>query len=425
MNNLDDFISNFRIFLNEQCTSLDAGWIKRKRVFDTKLLINSILTLAANRSTASYRLLSTFISYENQIFEKVGNKHFSASSFCDARKKLSPYIFVDLSQWIYRYASNCIKRERWFGRNIFAIDASRLLLPKDLEEDGFYSKSEYYYYPSGSLITVFDLQMGMLYDCVFSQDSNERNGAKTLIPCLPIESVLIGDRGFFSFELLHQALEEKVEVVFRLSKESSPSEIMPFFEEDLDKIISIVPSLPTQRKLNRHGIVEQSLTVRAVSYLIGKERYVLVTTIFDDQISNLDLAKLYRSRWDIEEHFKFLKETVQIQHFHSKNIQGVLQEIFATYFLATLSQATIVIEKGGKTKEDERYEYSLTVVYGGVKKLLFALLNAAKRQIHGLVCILKECITASEYRYRPDRLYFRWSCKVISVWTRSAVGVRY
>ncbi|RYZ91501.1 MAG: IS4/IS5 family transposase [Proteobacteria bacterium] len=190
-------------------------------------------------------------------------------------------------------------------------------------------------------------------------------------------------------------------------------------------MVAICPSAPSVRVLEREGFIPKTYTIRAVSYLVGTERYVLISTLFDEEISAIDLAKLYRCRWDIEEHFKFLKESARIQRFHSRSLTGVLQEIFATVFLSNLAKSLVLLENGDKTKEENRCEYSQAITYGAFRRVIFNLMNAKRKMIAAITQFIKDCIEAARYKPRLDRKYPRQSFKVIGMWTRQAVGVRY
>ncbi|RYZ55607.1 MAG: IS4 family transposase [Proteobacteria bacterium] len=424
MSEVGEFLTSFQSQLNHQCEAQDILWVKRRRVFNSKLLVAAILSLISDSKKSSYRLLPTILEYKSLIFGDTDLKKFSASSFCEARQKLSPYFFVDLSQWIYAFVSEKFEKSRWFSRQIFSIDASEIILPKELESDGFYSKKGHYY-PRATLTTLFDLQLGIPYDCVVSQDTSERQSAINLLPSLPENSILIGDRAYFSYELLHRCEDQKIDLILRVSSSNAPVEFKDFFEgENVDETIDLTPAVEICRHMIRMGLHPRSYAVRVIAYSIGKERYVLVSTVFDEEISLTDIGNLYRSRWDIEEHFKFLKSHIGIESFHSKNVAGVLQEIFATYFLATLTSAVIAMSSGQKSKTIDRIEYSKAVTLGSITGSISAIFYAKKNILKKWIEILVASLNRAKFRFRPSRSYKRRSHAAINKWIDIENGVR-
>jgi len=340
-------------------------------LFNTRLLPISILTLIADRASSSYKLLSSFIAAESNEGGGHISPEFCSASFSVARKKLSPYFFVDLSQWVYRYLLKEVSSNLWFGKHIFAIDGMKVVLPKKLEDDGFDDMDSGSYYPLGMISSLFNLQLGIAYDVVLSQHADERTSAQALLPSLTDDSILIADRGYFSFELLHAAAHENVDLILRVSQAGCPNEISDFFKSNSKElIVSLTSSPPTQRKALRKGFGVAPVTVRLISYTRKKKRFVLLTTLLDPQISASDIANLYGCRWDIEEHFKLLKEQMNIQKFKAHSLAGVLQEIFATIFMATIAQASVVLAKSSKIKQKKRMNYSLSSIVKSLRKIV-------------------------------------------------------
>ncbi|HYX37259.1 MAG TPA: transposase [Oligoflexus sp.] len=203
----------------------------------------------------SYRLLKGLIRVQNLICGFNALSTFAPSSLSDARKKLPPYLFVDLPQWIYRFLATKFKHEKWFGRDIFAMDATKIILPKQLEKEGFDDMGSGCYYPLAMITGLYDVRLGLVYDSVVSQHADEQLAAEALIPSMRDGSLVIFDRGYFSYRLIQVLSEAKVDFIIRLSKASAPVELREFFEKQNqnDEIVSISPSEPSERKILRQG----------------------------------------------------------------------------------------------------------------------------------------------------------------------------
>lgn len=420
MQNISTFIEEFQGELNRQCFAYDGTWVKRKRKLDSKAMVTSIFYMIAQRCS-SFKSISSLIS----LNEKFADLDFSASSFCDARKRFPPYIFVDLSQWLYKMIEDKLKKVKWFGRHIFAIDSTNLTLPRQMIEEGFGHEDTGEFYPLATVTVLYDLQLGMIYDSIISQHRSERLNAVQLFRGVPDGGLVIGDRGFFSFELLHEAQKNNVDVLFRIALAHAPEEIQDLLKStSKDAILTITPSIPTERKLIKHGYPCGPIQVRVLRKKISGKDYILITTILDRSISRQDFFGLYESRWDIEECFKLLKSELQLETFKSKHLNGILQEIFATILLANLAEGLTRLQLGAKTKVEGRAVVSTLEVVRLVRDCFLSIISIKKKAVVKLAEALQAGITKACVRFRPGRSYPRVFWEGISPWTKYAKGIR-
>lgn len=64
-----------------------------------------------------------------------------------------------------------------------------------------------------------------------------------------------------------------------------------------------------------------------------QEDNIFVTNLPDVHWGRQEIADLYARRWDIETNFKELTYILKMGQFHSKNLNGILQEIYALLWL--------------------------------------------------------------------------------------------
>lgn len=400
--NLQSFISSFKTLLKQKFEANDEQTIQRKRLFDTRLVFGKILE--GLQRGHSLQLLG--ISSADQV-------EFAPSSFCVARRKISHLFFDDLSRWIYSYFDKGLVEPYWFGRRIFAIDSTRVSLPKELENDGFTDLGSGCYYPMGVLTSLYDLRLGINYTSLLSQYLDEHYDAVGLLQCLSAGDVVIGDRGYFSFELLFEASRQNIDLIIRVSDKNAPSDLRDFIQSDkYEEVIDLSPSKRVSRKLARHGVQATPVTIRAIKYQISNESFLLVTTLIDE-ISMNSISKLFNSRWDVEESFKTYKQVLDIENFKTKSLSGVLQELYAAIFLYNFAQALVLASKGPKIKEKSRHNFSLTLIVNYIRVNYMSFYLQSVRKITSL---LERVIIKSRYRYRPGRKYKRQSYKPISKW---------
>lgn len=165
------------------------------------------------------------------------------------------------------------------------------------------------------------------------------NAEQTLVGQLwdriPPHTLLIEDRGFFSYKDWKTLDERGTKLLIRLKSNLilRPIERLP----DGSYLAKIYPS-PEHRSRDRDGIV-----VRVIEYTLNDpqrtghgERYRLVTNLFDHSLfPALELACRYHERWEEELVFDEQKthqdppRAEKPTHLRSKTPEGVKQELYA------------------------------------------------------------------------------------------------
>lgn len=416
---ISSFIEDFEQELKAQSSAFDGTWVKRMRTLDTRTMFLSIFQMMLQRS-CNLKSLSSLMA----ISENFSDISFAASSFCEARKRFSPYFFVDISQWLYRYVEERLADGKWFGRPIFAIDSTTLRLPRELMAEGFGHEETGSFYPLATVTTLYDIRLGMIYDSIVSQHKSERLNAMQLFKAVPEDGLVIGDRGFFSFELIHEARRNGIDVLVRISMAHAPVEIRELHSNFKDVVVTITPSLPTERSLVANGYTAEPFELRVLRKKIGDQYYILLTSILDKEINHKDFFKLYQSRWDIEESFKLLKAEFKLESFKSKHLNGVLQEIFAAMLLNNLSEGLIRLHLGARTKTITRVVVSILTVSRILRDAFSLLFTKSKAKRERIASAIEDGIGKACSRYRPGRSYPRNFLKEMNPWTRYAKGIR-
>ncbi|MCT8349851.1 transposase [Photorhabdus temperata] len=93
--------------------------------------------------------------------------------------------------------------ETWKGHRLFAIDGSKLNIPRGLLENGYKTpKNTSRHYPYAMMSCLYDVLNSIIYDVDFVNHNNERACAEKHLQCLDSNAVVIFDRGYFSYYLL-------------------------------------------------------------------------------------------------------------------------------------------------------------------------------------------------------------------------------
>ena len=207
-----------------QAQAYDERWQKRKRLIDTMLIILFVFRLVFSKNHQGYQI--TIIELWDQCrrmnFLLPQSKPATASAFCNARKKLDETIFKDINtQVINRYEN--IESEvtcKWKDHRVFAVDGSKINIPKELKEAGYKTPSDNANYPQGLVSCLYQLKSQIPYDFDLVSHGNERTLAINHLKILKQNDVVVYDRGYFSYAMLHIHNAQKIQVVFRLPKQS-------------------------------------------------------------------------------------------------------------------------------------------------------------------------------------------------------------
>ena len=182
----------------------DARWQKRRRVFDSLLIMLFVFRLVVAPRGQGYRTTLC------ELWEQCGaagvelpqDEPPAASTACEAREKLDEAAFKRLHREVLAAGPEC---PPWKGRRILAVDGSKITLPRELAESGF-RVSDGAHYPQGMVSVLYRLRDRIPVDFDLFDHENEREAALTHLDHAAEGDVIVYDRGYWSFAmaLAHQ-----------------------------------------------------------------------------------------------------------------------------------------------------------------------------------------------------------------------------
>ena len=425
--------------IEEVASQYDEQWQVRRRIINTMLLIFLIFRLVCSGNSQSY---GTTIDELWDNCDKLGlplpqKGSIAPSSFCTARSKLDESVFKIINQKIITtYTQHSTDEYKWLGHRIFAVDGSKINLPRKLLSEGFDLPSKNANYPQGLLSCLYQLKSQMPFDFDLVTHGNERICAQNHMSMLEADDVVVYDRGYFSYALLNQHHTSDIHAIFRLQK-SSYTLIRDFFSSnDTDIIVTINPSTSTQRaiKLGNPNIEIIPIQLRLLKYQINENIYCLGTTLVDqDKYSNMrDFIEAYHARWGIEELYKISKRIFCIEDFHAKSSRGIKQEIYAHFALITMNRifanqadADLNHSNNFSIKTDDHENHALHMVKTNFKNCIHVFsrsleeLLLLKTKLSAVVDRAYQLIVGQNQKARPNRFYERKSMKPESKWRLS------
>ena len=157
--------------------------------------------------------------------------------------------------------------------------------------------------------------------------SHDKTFLKYLI--LPPNSMIVFDKAYNHYLQFARWTQEKVNFVCRLKSNAVYEVQEVLFEKTLtDKEYGVMKEEHIHLKY-KEDKNQKALCLRKVTYKDEKGRvYEFITNNFE--ISNEEVAFLYKKRWDIELLFKKLKQNFQLHYFYSDTENGIRTQIWCT-----------------------------------------------------------------------------------------------
>lgn len=328
----------------------DLLWQRRQRVLNTLLIMLFIFRLAFSKNQQGYQTTVNEL-WEHCRMLKVALPQPAppvASSLCAARYKLDEQVFKDLHRQILTRLDSDANPARpaagreWCGRRLLAVDGTKINVPRELLRAGYALPTTSSYYPQGLVSCLYRAGERLPVDYELSADLDERRLAQRHLSHVRAGEVVVYDRGYFSFELLHQHRLRGIDCIFRLAGNSA-ADFREFIDSgEQERLIDLRPGRDTLRRIRnkRPGFEWQPVRVRCVSYRVGGSDYHLATTLTDSrQFSTAALSDAYHGRWGIEELYKISKRVMEVGPFHARSERGVKQELYAHFVLVVLARS--------------------------------------------------------------------------------------
>lgn len=184
---------------------------------------------------------------------------------------------------------------------------------------------------------------------------NERKCALKHLKILEPNDIVIFDRGYCSYLLLHEFHRKGVHAIFRLQEGAANKRIEEFIKSlKRDKVIEYVPSGAVISDLKKQGyfLKPNPIPLRLIKCTLKGNTYLFGTTLIGEKYPAHCFCDLYHEGWSIEELYKISKRIVAIKEFHSKTERSIKQEIYAHLLFLNLSR--FFEFKGGRLSRTAR-----------------------------------------------------------------------
>ena len=129
----------------------DRQWQQRKRRLNTLLIMLFVFRLVFSNNRQGYTTTIAQLWEQCRVMgvQLPQATPVAASAFCAARAKLDEDSFKQLHARVLAQTERHCETDRWQGHRIFAIDGSRINLPRPLLRCGYKTPSDNAHYPRG------------------------------------------------------------------------------------------------------------------------------------------------------------------------------------------------------------------------------------------------------------------------------------
>lgn len=276
----------------------DRQWQKRQRVLNTLLIMLFIFRLVFSHNKQGYAITIA------ELWDQCRTMNIplpqatpvASSAFCNARAKLDENIFKILHAEILRHYDRPSHDDRWQAHRIYAVDGSKINLPRQLLNDGYRTPSDNAHYPQGTLSCLYQLKTKIPVDFELVAHADERKLALRHLVSLCENDVVVYDRGYFSYGMLYEHRKLGIHSIFRIKTKASKAVDNFIASSETDKVVQITPSKDVKMAL-RERYPEancEPITLRVVKYTVAGTTYILGTTLLDQQTYRIeDLSNVY------------------------------------------------------------------------------------------------------------------------------------
>ena len=399
----------------------DREWLRRQRLINTLLVVLFVYRLVFADDDRGYGVTL------NKLWEQCRRlgvtlpqpQPVAAPSMCAARAKVDETVFRTIHRAVLAEAREPLAARPWRGHRAFAVDGSKLNLPRELRRAGYQLPTPKAHYPQGLLSCLYQLGTNIPVDCDLVAHNNERRAALTHLPALQPGDVVVYDRGYYSFAMLPAHAVRGLHAVFRLKSNANALFAAFIAGRRQEALVTVEPSDRAREQCPPAAL--RPRRVRLVKYTAGGTTFSLATTLLDRRrYPARALAELYHGRWAIEEMYKVTKNRLKVEQFHGRGERTVKQEVYASCTLIALTRLfTNRCEEGfrsapgehGKPRMQANVKNGLAVVAEHLEGLLMQQAETVGRTVRSIVNYIGRC----RQRVRPGRQYERRSRQQVAV----------
>jgi hypothetical protein len=241
------------------------------------------------------------------------------------------------------------------------------------------------------LTHCYDVLSGVTKDVRQSSYLDEPYDARSIVRKLERNSITLYDRLYISCKMIETHKRKSSHFVMRARRSSSKT-VRKFFKSDEVK--------------KRCRIGQRMVTlIKSINPKTG-DVAVYVTDLNESWITPDAVHKLYMKRWEVEISFKELSDTMKAEQWHSKTLNGILQEFYTLFWL--MNYTKIQIQQNTQNPENhlgkEYYKPNFKFILTWIKDKLRELFKGKRKVLDPIKALIK---LSTQRRVHNQRHYAR------------------
>ena len=324
------------------------------------------------------------------------------------------------------------KKYQWKDLSVYAVDGSKYTLPSSdiLREEfdpnsGFDKKKRGKgHYPQCLVSTIYDVFRRIpIARSIAPTHTSERDEFLKLLHKIPSNGLFVFDRGYPSYEMFYQ-LNHKYQGywLFRSPTSQTFTEVKKFLQSgENDGIIYLNPGSSFRKKYNTSIEENEVIKLRIiVSTNLNGDKTVFLTNMFDEIVFKTeDLCDLYYKRWEVEVNYRNEKESLDIDYFHSKNPNGIKQELYAVAIMTIFTRLTAAISTNEEDIFYKEPQFKNAILTFANDTVIFISKNI-KRAVNIFKQLIESIKKIKYYKPKKKRKeYSRISKRAFNKWIRA------
>lgn len=296
-----------------------------------------------------------------QFFEQINiDLPCSVSAFSQQRMKLDGLFFYwwNMVLWQTFYVLGGENVKKWKGYRVIAGDGSSVTLVNNRSIGSYFGgqNNQYDSYIGGRTYYAYDVLNGLiLFPWIRPYRFAEVEMAYQTIQQLGAQGqdmLMIYDRNFCSYKMAALHLWEEKEVKFVIRAKENIKHVDAFIKSgETSAIIELKPTPEAIKGLKKSGYIitcNTTIRVRLIRVELGHSVEVLMTNLWEEEgYTSDEFKELYAMRWGIEINISLQKNILQLESFSGLTSNAVIQDFYATVFIANLY--TLLIKPAQQT----------------------------------------------------------------------------
>lgn len=316
---------------------------------------------------------------------------------------------------------------KWHGHHVRAVDGTRLVLPAGSEICEHFPRyhssrsREVEHYPKARLLVAANVFTGQVTHARLGPyRESERDQALMIFDQFKKGDIVLLDRGFEGARIWSALEEKKMYFIARIR----------ISENQGNNFISgrLLKTADTEKQFTyeghpSHGEKKYCLRLRLVRSRRRTDGscIVLITNLLDERkYPRKHLLEIYRERWQAEKAFLRIKQIFKVQRFHSRKLNGVMQELYA----GLISQAWVSAWLLRAAQMKERFKNRSIINYKSAAQILSTILPTLTRARNKIEQIIRRII-AIVHKRQPGRSYPRVSHQPPNPWINNRYPTHY